>query len=54
MAAERWHYLNAIQDALVGSEEARVTLAKAVERLEQEERAWREQWRRPGTPTEPA
>jgi hypothetical protein len=32
--AERRMYLKAIQDALVGAEEARVVLTRAVERLE--------------------
>jgi hypothetical protein len=34
---ERKSYLNAIQDALAGLEEARVVLARAVQRIESEE-----------------
>jgi hypothetical protein len=31
---ERWQYLHAIQDALVGADEARVVLAGVVKRME--------------------
>jgi hypothetical protein len=51
--AERRHYLSAIQDAIAAAEEARLTLARLLQRLGQE---WapREKRRRQGAPNAPA
>jgi hypothetical protein len=51
---ERRQYLNAIQDAIAAAEDARLTVARVLERLGKEERALREKRRRQGVPNAPA